>query len=174
MDKQGLIQLYTGNGKGKTTAAFGLALRALGHGWRVTILQFMKGDAKYGEVCSMALFPNCQIMRFGRDTFVDYNNPDPADLELAKQGFEVLENIFTENSCDLLILDEINVALALKLLPEEEVVTLLTKRPPNMEVVLTGRYAPQSIQQCADLITEMQPLKHPFETGIPAREGIEF
>lgn len=174
MNKRGLVQVYTGNGKGKTTAAFGLALRALGHGWRVSILQFMKGDAKYGEVCAMARFSGCTIAQFGRDTLVDINHPTLEDLVLAQKGYSAIEHIFAKNDCDLLILDELNVAVTLKLLPEEEVVNLLKRRPLNMEVIITGRYAPKSILDCADLITEMLPVKHPYEVGIEPREGIEF
>jgi cob(I)alamin adenosyltransferase len=174
MEKQGLLQVYTGNGKGKTTAALGLALRALGHGWRVMIIQFMKGDAKYGELRSLRMFPNCTVIQFGRDVLVDLNNPDPTDVSLAKQGLLAAIETIQSNSCDLLILDEINVAMAVKLLDEETVAQMLRQRPANMEIVATGRYAPQSILDLADLVTEMRLVKHPFEKGIDAREGIEF
>lgn len=174
MEKRGLVQVYTGNGKGKTTAACGLALRALGHGWRVKIIHFMKDSCKYGENRSLELFPACQVLCFGRDILVNPNNPDSADIALAEQGWSMAKHIFSENDCDLLILDELNVVLALKLLQEQEVIRGLSQRPKNMEVVITGRYAPQSILDCADLITEMQQIKHPYEAGIEAREGIEF
>jgi cob(I)alamin adenosyltransferase len=174
MEKRGLLQVYTGDGKGKTTAALGLALRALGHGWRVAIIQFMKGDEKYGEVQSLRQFPNCQLMQYGRDVLVDLNKPDPQDLMLAQQGWSTARKIIDENTCDLLILDELNVAAALKLVEEGDIVSTLTRRPGNMEIVVTGRYAPQAIQNLADLITEMRMVRHPFEQGVPAREGIEY
>jgi cob(I)alamin adenosyltransferase len=174
MEEQGLLQVYTGNGKGKTTAALGLALRALGHGWRVMIIQFMKGGAKYGEIQSLRMFPNCTAEQFGRDVLVDLHNPDPTDVSLAKKGLLAASEIIQNNSYDLLILDEINVAIAVKLLEEAAVVQMLRQRPANMEIVATGRYAPQSILDLADLVTEMQLVKHPFEKGIEAREGIEF
>jgi cob(I)alamin adenosyltransferase len=173
MDKQGLIQVYTGNGKGKTTAAFGLAIRALGNGWRVIIVQFLKGD-KYGETNSMDTFPNCTVLQFGKDKLVELDSPDTTDINFAQQGLGEVAKIIRENQCDLLILDELNVALALKLVAEDKVLALLSERPKNMEIVITGRYAPQCILDCADLITEMQHVKHPFEAGIDAREGIEF
>lgn len=172
--KTGLLQIYTGNGKGKTTAALGLALRALGHNWRVAVVQFMKGDPKYGEIQALKQFPSCRILQFGRDVLVNLDNPDPQDIALAKQGLAAVQQILQENTCDLLILDEINVALALKLVTEKEVRDILSKRPPTMEVVMTGRYAPQWLVEMADLVTEMQQVKHPFEKGIDAREGIEF
>lgn len=172
--QDGLVQVYTGNGKGKTTAALGLALRALGHNWRVVVLQFMKSGANCGEIKALHRFPDCQVYQFGREVLVDMNNPDPLDRVLAEQGLTAARQVVREDRCDLLILDEINVALACKLVKEEEVKILLSERPRHMEMVLTGRYAPLWLIEMADLVTEMRQIKHPFEQGIVAREGIEY
>lgn len=174
MQKKGLLQVYTGDGKGKTTAALGLSLRALGHGWRVAVIQFMKNGLKYGETTSLKMFSNCTLLQYGRDTLVNLHNPDPIDVELAQQGLSAARGVIEAGSCDLLILDELNVAMAVKLLSENEVLTMLQCRPDHMEIVVTGRYAPQSILDLADLVTEMRQIKHPFEKGIDARQGIEY
>jgi cob(I)alamin adenosyltransferase len=172
--RKGLLQVYTGNGKGKTTAALGQALRALGHNWQVTVIQFMKGFAKCGEIQALGQFPTCRVLQCGREGRVDMSNPNPEDIALAKQGLEKVRLVIDEDKCDLLILDEINVALACKLLQEQEVREILCTRPAKMEVVCTGRYAPSWLVELADLVTEMRSVKHPFEKGIAAREGIEF
>lgn len=172
--KKGLLQVYTGNGKGKTTAALGLALRALGHNWRVVIVQFMKGNAKVGELQALKQFPACSIFQFGREGMVDLQKSDPRDTDLAQQGLDQVRQIIVEDKCDMLILDELNVALAVNLIYEEQVREVLSARSPTMEIVLTGRYAPPWLIELADLVTEMRLIKHPFEQGIAAREGIEF
>ncbi|HBS59779.1 MAG TPA: cob(I)yrinic acid a,c-diamide adenosyltransferase [Firmicutes bacterium] len=172
--KQGLLQVYTGNGKGKTTAALGLALRALGHDWRVAVVQFLKGGAKHGESRALKLFPTCHIWQYGRDVLIDMHNPEPQDIALARQGLAKARQLIEGKNYDLLILDEICVALALNLIAEEEVRELLARRPAALEIVLTGRYAPSWLIELADLVTEMCQIKHPFEQGIAAREGIEY
>ncbi len=171
--KQGLIQVYTGNGKGKTTASLGLALRACGHGYKVVMVQFMKKNETYGEVEASKFLPGFSLFQFGRNVFVK-RNPEKIDIELAKEGLSFAREIVRKGKCDILILDEINVALDYGLLEEEEVLSLLDEKPPHMEIVLTGRYAKESIVKKADLVTEMKEIKHPYEKGIMAREGIEF
>ncbi|MGB9661003.1 MAG: cob(I)yrinic acid a,c-diamide adenosyltransferase [Moorellaceae bacterium] len=172
--KYGLVQVYTGDGKGKSTAAFGLALRAAGHGLKTVIIQFMK-TPDYGEHKALArLKPEIEIKTFGRRGFVYREGAKPEDYELARAGLEYAREVMDHREAHLLILDEINVALHYGLLPESEVLDLLHKRPPEIEVVLTGRYAPEAIKAAADLVTEMRPLKHPYEKGVEARQGIEF
>lgn len=171
--KNGRIHVYTGDGKGKTTAAIGLAVRAAGHGLRVQIIQFMKGEVS-GEVRALGrLAPEISMKQFGRDVFVDRKNPDSRDVELARQGLDFARKIMAEGSADILILDEVNVALDFGLIPTKDVISLLEKRPPGMEIILTGRNAPKEILDMADLVTEMREVKHYYRKGVPARDGIE-
>ncbi len=171
--KQGLIQVYTGNGKGKTTASLGLALRACGHGYKVGMIQFMKKDESYGEVQAAKFLPGFSLFQFGRNVFVK-RNPDKIDIELAKEGLMFAREVMQKKEYDILILDEINVALDYGLLDEGEVLEFLDEKPSEVELILTGRYAKDSIIKRADLVTEMKEIKHPYEKGITAREGIEF
>ncbi|MBE3582447.1 MAG: cob(I)yrinic acid a,c-diamide adenosyltransferase [Thermoanaerobacteraceae bacterium] len=172
--KCGLVQVYTGDGKGKTTAAFGLALRAAGHGLKVVIVQFLK-TADYGEHKALArLTPEIQVKAFGRQGFVRRQGLQPEDYERAREALSFAREVMLKREADILILDEINVALHFGLLSEEEVLALLETRPPEMELVLTGRGAPERIVAVADLVTEMRPLKHPYSKGVKARKGIEF
>jgi len=169
-----MIQVYTGNGKGKTTAALGLALRACGHGRRVVMIQFMKGDIEYGEVKIAPNIPGFELHQFGLPTFVDKGNPSDEDLRLAKEGFEFAKAAIENGDFDIVILDEIDVAVDFGLNPLDELLRLLDDVPADMEVVLTGRYAANEIIERADLVTEMREIKHPFQKGIYAREGIEY
>jgi len=171
--KKGLIQVYTGNGKGKTTAALGLALRAIGHGYKVGMVQFMKKNDEYGEVKVSNLLPRFSLFQFGRNVFVK-KNPEKIDIELAKDGFSFAREAMRKGEFDILILDEINVAIYFGLISEEDVLKLLDEKPPNVELILTGRYARDSIIKRADLVTEMKEIKHPYQNGVMAREGIEF
>ncbi|MHB1127174.1 MAG: cob(I)yrinic acid a,c-diamide adenosyltransferase [Bacillota bacterium] len=172
--KQGLIQVYTGNGKGKSTAAFGLAVRAAGHGLRVQIIQFMKtGD--YGENKALSrLSPEIEVHSFGRKGFISRGGAKPEDTDLAHQALTMAIRLMEQGAVDLLILDEINNALYFDLLTTEEVIQLLQSKPPQVELVLTGRNAPEAIIQEAHLVTEMCEIKHPYQLGIASREGIEF
>ena len=172
--KQGLIQVYTGTGKGKTTAALGLALRASGHGLKVCIIQFMKGWPNYGELEGVKHLPGVTLRQFGRAEFVDKDNPDPADIRMAHDALRYAAEVITGGECDILILDEINVALDWGLISLEEVLPLLDARPPKMEMVLTGRNAHPEIVRRADLVTEMLDIKHPYADGVAARRGIEY
>ena len=175
MKQPGLIQVYTGNGKGKTTASLGLALRAVGHGFRVLMIQFMKDNEKYGETKSVTCLPGLEVVKAGRDVFVDLKNPDPIDKKLARDGWERARAAILSREYQVVILDELNVAMATGLLPIEEVAAFLRdNQRQQVEIVLTGRYAPQAILDMADLITEMQEIRHPFQAGVPARQGIDF
>jgi cob(I)alamin adenosyltransferase len=172
---KGYIQIYTGNGKGKTTAALGVALRALGQGMKVAFIQFMKGQINYGELKALRTFPACLVEQYGRAEFVNPGNPEAKDLELAQQGWNRAQAIITSGRYDLIILDEINLAAAWKLVDESQVLDILKSKPLNLEIILTGRNAPASFLEIADLVTEMKAIKHYFDNqGIPGRPGIEY
>jgi cob(I)alamin adenosyltransferase len=173
---KGLIQVYHGNGKGKTTAAFGLAFRAAGQGLRVEIIQFMKEDSsRSGEVKSAEQFSNIRVRRFGGNLIGKASISVEQLKPRIAEGISLAKKILLAEKTDLLILDEINVALHFKLVELTKVVELLDLRPTNVELILTGRYPPQAILDKADLVTEMKLEKHPYETDeIKARRGIEF
>ncbi|MCL6638175.1 MAG: cob(I)yrinic acid a,c-diamide adenosyltransferase [Firmicutes bacterium] len=174
-NRKGLVHVYTGNGKGKTTAALGLALRAVGHGFRVFMLQFMKKTGNYGEIVTAEKYlPGFTIVQSGLETFVDGDNPSPADIGLAQKGLAIARKVIRENRHDLVILDEINVALAYKLAPLAEVVEMIKNKPPELELVLTGRYAPPEIMALGDVVSEVNLVRHPYQMGVEAREGIEY
>jgi cob(I)alamin adenosyltransferase len=171
--EQGLVQIYTGEGKGKTTAALGLALRALGRGLKVFMLQFLKGEDT-GELHAGRLFGDKFIIQqTGLKGFIHRGKLDPADIHRAKEALMVAKDILSRGDYDLVILDEIIVALYFELISLHEVVQVLKTRAPRVEVVLTGRYAPPELIELADLVTEMKNIKHYFHAGVPAREGIE-
>lgn len=172
--EKGLVQVYTGNGKGKTSASFGLALRAVGRGLKVYIIQFIKGGFDYGELHVVDKLPGLTLEAFGRGKFVSEKKPDMVDIDLARQALAKAQEIMKGGDVDVLILDEINVAVSLKLIEIEEVLELIKKKPEHMELVLTGRKAPVEIVQAADLVTEMIEIKHPYNSGFKARKGIEY
>lgn len=172
--KRGLVQVYTGEGKGKTTAALGLAMRAAGHGLRVYIIQFMKGWPNYGELKSVGGHPQITLRQFGRPGFVDPEKPEPADVEMAQEALREARRVLVSGSYDLVILDEVNVALKWGLIELEDVLALIEEKPKHVELVLTGRYAPPEVIERADLVTEMREVKHPYRRGIKGREGIEY
>lgn len=175
MTKPGLIQVYTGNGKGKTTASLGLALRAVGHGMKVFIIQFMKDNMYYGESTATAYLPGLTIVKAGRHTFVDLNNPDPMDVKMAQDGWQQVQEAITSRNYQVVIMDELNVAMASKLIDTTEVVAFLeANRNNGVEMIITGRYAPQEIRDLADYVTEMTEIKHPFQQGVLSREGIDY
>ena len=173
MKGYGLLQVYTGNGKGKTTAALGVALRACGHGAKTLVLQFMKDDPGYGEYRAAGYLPGFELRQIGRDCFVDFANPDPIDLAMVQDGWEIAKRALLEQKYDLLILDELNIALAHNMLPVEEVVRFLKDNKGRTEVIATGRYAPALLIEAADLVTEMQEVKHYFFAGVHSRDGID-
>lgn len=176
--KKGYIQIYTGNGKGKSTACFGLALRAAGQGFCVRIIQFMK-TGEYGENRALnalqQTFPNLTIEAFGRQGFLDRANLQEEDIALAQKGLALANHYLKDDETDILILDEINNALYFNVLTSDEILSLLDRKPPQLEIVLSGRNAPIALLERADYVTEMREIKHPFTTSAsPARRGIEF
>ena len=169
----GLVQAYTGNGKGKTTCALGLAFRAVGCGLNVIMIQFLKPDGGYGEHISASRMDGFEIVPMGVD-HMDEKVPLEKDLELTRAAMAKAREVLTSGEYDLVILDEINNSLKFKHVTPQEVIDLLDSRAPHTEVVLTGRGAPQEIIDYADLVTEMRMIKHPMDRGVPARRGIEF
>lgn len=170
--EKGYIQLYTGNGKGKTTAALGLALRAICAGKSVYIGQFIKG-MDYSELRAIEYLPNLTIEQFGRDCFI-YKDPTDEDIRAAKEGLEKIGRLLKDSPYDLIVLDELNIALYYNLFSLEEVLELLNARDKTKEILITGRYAPEELIEISDLVTEMQEIKHYYNQGVEARKGIEF
>jgi cob(I)alamin adenosyltransferase len=171
---QGLVQIYTGNGKGKTSAALGLVVRAIGHGAKIHIIFFMKGDFPYGELDSLLKLPGVTYQTFGHEHFVDPHNVKAEEKEQAQQALKAASEALVSNKLDLLVLDEINVASAWKLIELDDVLALIASKPQYMELVLTGRYADRRLIEKADLVTNMEEVKHPYNNGIEARKGIEY
>ena len=170
----GLVIVITGNGKGKTTAAFGQALRAVGQGYNVFILQFMKGR-KYGEfIAAEKYLPGLTIKMSGLDSFVMRNNPAAIDIELAQKGLATARKAIMSGKYDMVILDEINVAMDFKLIKLKDVIDLIKNKPPVLNLILTGRYAPKEIIKLADTVSEVQEIKHHYNAGIKDRAGIEY
>lgn len=180
----GMVQIYTGNGKGKTTCALGAGLRAAGHGLEVLVISFMKAkvasrgsgeEVNYGEFKTSEEIPNFTIIPMGRETFVDKENPDPIDIKMAQDGLELAKKALEKHECDVLILDEINVAVEWALMTLEQQLELIEMKPADVEVIMTGRYARQEVIDAADLVTEMKEVKHYFNTKkVLARRGFEF
>jgi cob(I)alamin adenosyltransferase len=172
--KKGFVHLYTGEGEGETLTAFGSALRAIGHGYKVIIIQFMKGRKNIGEYkVRTRLSPEYEIHQFGRKEFLDLKNPEPIDIELAQKGLAFAREALKRKP-KLLILDEINLAVAFGLLKLEDVLELLDDVPPSTVAILTGRRAPKELIERADLASEILEIKHPMKMGVPARRGIEY
>lgn len=166
--------MITGNGKGKTSAAFGLGLRAVGHGLRVYAAQFMKGDERYGEFLSVQFLPNFKLERFGTGGLIDMHNPAEADKAEAERGLEAARLAMHSGDYDVVIMDEFNVAVAWHLVSLEAALKLLTDKPADVELVLTGRYAPLEFIERGDYVTMMGQKKHPYQQGILARQGIDY
>jgi len=172
MQNRGYIQVYTGNGKGKTTAALGLTLRAAGTGKKVFIAQFVKGQC-YSEVKAIEQFlPMVEIKQYGLDCFIR-NKPAQADIDAARMGLHEIKEIILSGKYDVVVLDEANIALFYGLFSTQELIDIITQKPKETEIVITGRYAPPELIEVADLVTEMKEIKHYYTKGIEARSGIE-
>lgn len=178
-EQHGYIQIYTGNGKGKTTASLGLAMRALGRNWKVLVIMFTKGGDNYGELTSFknlseTISKNLTIEQAGLNRIVYASNKSLDDEKEIKRGWELAKKAIKNNEYQLIILDEINIAIDLKIIDINEVIDVLKNKPQSMEIVLTGRNAKQKIIDIAHLVSEIKPVKHYWDTGILAREGIEY
>ncbi len=175
-EEKGYIVVLTGEGKGKTTAALGMALRAIGHGLSVSMLQFIKGSMRYGELTSAKrLAPDLEIKPLGHGfVHVDPQHPDQKDVKATREAWEIAKEKINSGSHFMIVLDEINDAISYGLLPAGEVAEVLSKRPQPLTVVLTGRGIHPSILAIADLVTEMVEVRHPYRKGKKARKGIEF
>jgi cob(I)alamin adenosyltransferase len=172
--RRGLVIVLTGNGKGKTTSAIGQALRALGHGYKVCMIQFMKGR-KYGEFLTAERYlPGFTIHLCGLDSFVMRDNPAPVDVELATEGLKIARQAVLSGDYDMVIMDEINVAIDFKLLPLEDVLDMVANKPPGLDLILTGRNAPSELITRADTVSEIREIKHHYSAGIKDRAGIEY
>lgn len=178
-NKHGYIQVYTGNGKGKTTASLGLALRALGRGWCVLIVMFTKGGSDYGELHSFSNLSNeikkCfKVVNAGADRIVYKSNMDETDKIETQKGWNIAREAIKNNKYQMVILDEINIAIDLGLIDLGEVLEILKDKPSDMEIVLTGRNAKQEIIDMAHLVSEIVPVKHYWNIGVGARKGVEY
>jgi cob(I)alamin adenosyltransferase len=171
---KGLVQVFTGNGKGKTTAALGTILRAAGHGLSVFIVFFMKGNYDYGEFSTLSRLPNVDMASFGFRRLTDPTNIKPEEIEQARLALAAAREAVLSGKYNLVVLDEVNVALGFNLIELDEVVKLIKDKPPDVELILTGRYADNRLIELADLVTEMVKIKHPFDKGVKARKGIEY
>jgi cob(I)alamin adenosyltransferase len=171
---RGYLQIYTGNGKGKTTAALGLALRAAGHGLKTFMAQFLKGQPTGEMEAARMLGPLIRIEQFGREGFITVKDgPDDEDVSRAKSGLALALKAMLSGDYRIVVLDEVNTAVHFKILSEKDVLDFIDRRPAAVELILTGRYAPASFIDRADLVTEMKSIKHYFEKGVKARDGIE-
>lgn len=172
--ERGCVQVYTGDCKGKTTAALGLALRAVGRGLKVIMIQFMKGGGPYGEHLAAArLAPELTIIPTGRPGWVNRDNPAQEDKRLAADALAMAREKLLSNEYDMVILDEINGAVFFGLLTVDDQLDLIRQRPDRVELVFTGRNVDSRVIEAADLVTEMREIKHYYKAGVPAREGIE-
>lgn len=187
--RQGLVHVYTGDGKGKTTASMGLALRAVGHGFNVFVIQFLKGGGLSGELCASLGIDGLKIVQYGKDCPYSEKIKDgqmecgnckdcfltrKQEREKAAEAIDMAQKMSKDKKCDLLILDEINVALSRKLIPISKIKKIIIEKNPHTEIVLTGRNAPQDILDMADYATRMERIKHPFSRGMRARHGIDY
>jgi cob(I)alamin adenosyltransferase len=170
----GRVHVITGPGKGKTTAAFGLAMRAAGHGLRVCIIQFMKSGETTGEVIAAEQLKKIRVAQFGTGSFVGSGSVTEKDRRSASKAVEYARKQATGGKCDLLVLDEVNVAVFFGLVKAEEVIDLLEARSDGVEVILTGRNAPEEFVQYADYVSHIDTVKHPFDRGQSARKGVEW
>jgi cob(I)alamin adenosyltransferase len=177
MPEKGLIIVYTGKGKGKTTAALGIALRAVGHGYKVCMIQFIKGEWYYGELTSSKrLEPEFELIAAGRGFvgIIDDDHPIEDHQKAAKNAIEVAKQKIASSNYDIMILDEINYAAKLNLISQQDILDVIAAKPEKTSLVLTGNYVPEAVMDAADLVTEMKEIKHPYQKGIKAKKGIDF
>jgi len=177
MEKDGLTIVYTGKGKGKTTAALGIALRATGYGKKTCMIQFIKGSWHYGEMdSSKRLEPEFEMIAVGKGFvgIIDDKNPKEDHEKIAKEAVRISNEKIQSGKYDIVILDEINYAVNLGLIPVEDVLNIIKSKPQEVDLVLTGNYATDRVIEVSDLVTEMKEVKHPFQQGIKARRGIDF
>ncbi len=173
--EKGYIQVYTGDGKGKTTAALGLCFRAAGQGFRSRVIQFMKGQIDYGELKSAERSSGLiNITQCGRAEFVSKKDPEQVDIDMAVDAVGLARQVLEEGQVDILVLDEANVAVDFKLISEEQLLELIRLKPERMELVITGRSATPAVIEAADLVTEMREVKHYWQDGVMGRKGIEL
>ena len=176
-DDAGLVIVYTGKGKGKTTAALGIVLRALGLGFKVVMVQFIKGSWHYGELTSSSkLKPDFELVAAGKGFvgIIDDNKPIEDHVRAAKEALQISKERITSGKYDIVILDEINYAVNLKLISEEDILELIKLKPEKTTLVLTGNYANEKVIEVADLVTEMKEIKHPYKKGMKAKRGVDF
>ena len=172
--KKGLLMVFTGNGKSKTTAAIGQAFRALGHGMRVCFIQFIKGSWKYGEMEAAKRFEDLMEWHVLGKGFTWKSENLDEDIRIAREAWEFAKKAISSEKYSMVVLDEMTYLISYNMVDEDEIIDLLTKRPENIHVVVTGRDASQALIDAADLVTEMKEIKHPFSVGIKAQRGIEF
>jgi cob(I)alamin adenosyltransferase len=172
--EKGLLIVHTGKGKGKSTAAFGLVMRALGHGFKIGIVQFVKGKWETGERSVLAKFPELVTIKAMGEGFTWETQDRARDIAAARAAWEAAKQMIADPSYRLILLDELNIVLRYDYLPIDEVVAVLTARRPDLHVVVTGRNAKDELVAAADLVTEMTMIKHPFREGVKAQVGIEF
>jgi cob(I)alamin adenosyltransferase len=171
---RGLVQIFTGEGKGKTSAALGTVVRALGQNLKVCIIVFMKGNYPYSEWTFLSRFPEVRIERFGLNKFTDRENPDPEAIAEAKKALTAAREAMFSGQYSVIVLDEVNIATAWRLIEPDEVVSLIQEKPSEVELILTGRYADERLIQLADMVTECLKIKHPYDEGIKARKGLDY
>ena len=177
MSEKGLVIVYTGNGKGKTTAALGMALRASGYEYKICMLQFIKGSWHYGEMdSSKKLEPNFELIAIGKGFvgILDDNSPREEHEKYAAEALRICREKINSGNYNVVILDEVNYAINLGLIDVQEIIKLIKEKPSNLDLVLTGRDVKEEIVELADLVTEMKEIKHPFKSGIKAKKGIDF
>ncbi|MFL6473747.1 MAG: cob(I)yrinic acid a,c-diamide adenosyltransferase [Nitrososphaera sp.] len=177
MSENGLVIVYTGKGKGKTTAALGIVMRAVGHGYKVCMIQFIKGEWYYGELTSSKrLEPEFEMIAAGRGFvgIIDDDHPIEDHQTAAKEAIAVAKQKISSGIYDIMILDEVNYAVKLNLISLQDILDLIASRPKKTSLILTGNYVPEAIMAAADLVTEMTEIKHPYQRGIKAMKGIDF
>jgi cob(I)alamin adenosyltransferase len=177
MSENGLVIVYTGKGKGKTTAALGIVMRAVGHGCSVCMIQFIKGEWYYGELTSSKrLEPEFEMIAAGRGFvgIIDDDHPLEDHQRAAKEAVAVAKQKTSSGNYDIMILDEVNYAIKLNLISQQDILDIIASKPKKTSLVLTGNYVPEAIMAVADLVTEMTEIKHPYHRGIKAKKGIDF